>query len=129
MGLLDYKIGPAPCELFSSQFIKLFYEGAEILFRVLRYSFVLVDNFFCQFGKLRCLDKQEFTFRGSVYYGDQKKPPIRWLLCLLWRALWTSSLFYSLRAIWSHCRHPLQTYGCTFARTASGCRWRKTLYP
>ena len=73
MGLLDYKVGLAPCELFSSQFIKLFYEGAEILFRVLRYSFVLVDNIFCQFGKLRCLDKQEFTFRGSVYYGDQKK--------------------------------------------------------
>ena len=66
MGLLDYKVGLAPCELFSSQFIKLFYEGAEILFRVLRYSFILVDNIFCQFGKLRCLDKQEFTFRGSV---------------------------------------------------------------
>ena len=129
MGLLDYKIGPAPCELFSSQFIKLIYEGVEILFRVLRYSFVLVDNIFCQFGKLRCLLNKNLLLEVVYITGIKKKPPIRRLLYLLWRVLWTSPLSYSLRATWSHCRHPLQTYGCTFARTASGCQWRKTLCP
>jgi len=96
MGLLDYKVGPAPCELFSSQFIKLIYEGAEILFRVLRYSFVLVDNIFCQFGKLRCLDKQEFTFRGSVYYGDQKKTAYSTVVVTCFGGLFGRALCFTL---------------------------------